>query len=223
MMRKITINGCSVTVLPVVKGLVSEADEVSKAFEEVMPDAVGMSIGKEELAGLHKKDEYENYEQTDLEEIYGAILETFGKVELPPPCYVRGMDICEENHIPLIPIDLNDEMYTEAYCGNLTTWQMIRESFFARKAPKKRWDVSTPQNFVVQWDSRVNRAKGFRKLEDIREKHMASTIQNMTRKYHNILALVECERAEGVIRSLSIVTATASSQPSVTTSGQATN
>ena len=195
MMRRLMVEGSEVTILAVVKGLVSEEDVVAKAIAEVGPDAVAVSISKEELAALKKKEDYDKYELSDLEDTYAAFLETFGEVKVPPPCFVRSLDVCTESSVPILPLDMNDELYTETYCQNVRATEMIKESFFSSRAGKKRYDLSSPQDFVRDWDRKINKAKGFRELERAREKHMASVLRNLCTKYRNVLAIVECERA----------------------------
>jgi hypothetical protein len=197
-MRSIRIDSSSVTILPVVKGLVSEGDGVAKAYDEIRPDVIALSISREELAGLRNREDYDKYEPSDLEIVYQAFLEKFGEVRLPPPAYVIALELSETKGTPIVPLDMSDEVYTEAYCDNVSTGDMIKESFFARRATGKQYDLSSPAAFAISWDKRVNKAKGFRELELARERHMAAALRNLSRNYHNILALVECERAEGV-------------------------
>lgn len=198
MMRTVNVNGCTIHILPVVKGLVSEADAVAAAFDEVVPDVIALSVAREEITGLRKKEDYEKYEMSDLEETYAAFLETFGEVEIPPPCYVKCIELGDEKNAVLVPLDMNDELYSTVYCEKVRTGDMIRESFFARRATRKKYDLSSPQAFAIDWDRRVNRAKGFRELEEQREKHFEKVLRRLSLKYHNILAVIECERAEGV-------------------------
>lgn len=201
-MTTIEVGSSSVTVLPVVKGLVSEAEAVAEAFSDVRPDVIAVSISREELDGLRKREDYELYEPSDLEIIYQAFLEQFGEVRLPPPAWVRALELSEQNGTAILPLDMNDEMYTEAYCSKVSATDMIRESFFARRATGKKFDLSSPAAFCISWDRRVNRASGFRELEEAREEHMAGVLRNLGRRYRNILALVECERADGVLARL---------------------
>jgi hypothetical protein len=201
-MRTIELGPSTITVLPVVKGLVSEAETVSKAFSDVRPDAIGVSISREELDGLRNREDYDRYEPSDLEIIYQAFLERFGEVRLPPPAWVRALEISEKESRAIVPLDMNDQVYTEAYCSKVSTTDMIRESFFARRATGKKFDLSGPAAFAVSWDRSVNRASGFRELEEAREKHMADALRNLCRRYRSILAVVECERSDGVLASL---------------------
>ena len=201
-MRSIRIEAADISLLPVVKGLVSEEGAVSRSFDEVRPDVIAISVSREDLEGLHRREDYEKYEPSDLEIIYQAFLESFGEVRIPPPAYVRALEISEERGTPIIPIDMNEELYTETYCQNVRTRDMIRESFFARRATGKSYDLSSPEAFARSWDARVNRARGFRELERAREAHMANALRRLSGKYSKILAVIECERLEGVARTL---------------------
>jgi hypothetical protein len=201
-MKSIRIESASLALLPVVKGLVSEGDAVVQAYEEFAPDVIAVSVSREELIGLRTREDYDKYEPSDLEIIYQAFLEKFGEMRIPPPAYVKALDISESRGTPIVPLDMNDEVYTEAYCDNVGTGDMIRESFFARQATGKKFDLSSPCAFARSWDARVNKAKGFRQLENEREKHMAAALRDLAKIYRNILAVVECERSEGVLRVL---------------------
>jgi hypothetical protein len=201
-MISIRIDSASLALLPVVKGLVSEGDAVVRAFEETAPDVIAVSISREELVGLRTREDYDKYEPSDLEIIYQAFLERFGEMRIPPPAYVKALDLSEDKGTPIVPLDMNDHVYTEAYCEHVSTGDMIRESFFARRATGKKFDLSSPSAFACSWDARVNKARGFRELENEREKHMAAALRNLAKRYRNILAVVECERSEGVRRAL---------------------
>ncbi|OPY33383.1 MAG: hypothetical protein A4E32_00669 [Methanomassiliicoccales archaeon PtaU1.Bin124] len=197
-MQRIELGGCKIELMPVVKGLVSEGDRVRKAIEEMSPDLVCISISKEELEGLARKEDYAKYEMSFLEQVYQVHLETFGEVKLPPPCFVDAYDLCMAKGIKMLPIDMNEELYSEVYCLKVGGLDLLRESYFSNRAHKLRLDHSSPEGMVRSWDRRVNRAKGFRELNQEREKHMAECLRRLGGKKATVLALVECERADGV-------------------------
>ncbi len=201
-MRNVSLNGATVCILPVVKGLLSEEDVVAEAMRTFNPDAVGISISREDLAGLRRKEDYDKYEPSVLEVAYGNCLAAFGKVRIPPPCYVRALDLCDEGGVHIVPIDMNEEEYSEAYCENVGALDLMKESFFSKGADRKKFDFSSPAEFAIDWDGKVNRSKGFKTLVRMRERHMAEALAGMTRKYRKILAVVECERAKGVEETL---------------------
>jgi hypothetical protein len=191
-------DGAEIAILPAVKGLVSEGDAVAAAIREHMPDAVGISVSKEELEALRDKSIYGDYEMSSLEEAYAENLSSFGDVELPSPSYVSALEACEELGIPIIPLDMNDADYTEAYCQHIKAADMVRDSLFSRSIGRRRFDLSSPRAFVLDWDRRVNGTKGFRQLQQEREEHMAVALRHMGRRYRRILAVIEAERADGV-------------------------
>ncbi len=201
-MRSVEINGSTIQFLPVVKGLVSEGDVVEKAIENEIPDAIAVSISKEELSALGNKDDYDKYEPSDIEEIYSALLESFGDVKIPPPCYVKALDIGTSKNITLVPIDMNEELYTETYCFEIGGLDLMRESAFVKRAHRKRFDLSSAGAFAVDWDKKVNKPGGFRRLNLKREQHMADALMKLTGRYHKILAVIEYERLESVEKLL---------------------
>jgi len=197
-MRRIELNGSKLDIMPVVKGLVSEGEKVRQIIESTGPEIVCLSISKEELDGLSRKDDYALYEMSFLEQVYKIHLEEFGEVKLPPPCFVDAFDLCSEKGIKMMPLDMNEELYSETYCLKVSGIDLLREQFFSNRAHKLRLDHSSPENFVKAWDKRVNRAKGFKELNQDREKHMAECLRRLVDRNVSILALVECERADGV-------------------------
>jgi hypothetical protein len=201
-MPSVRINGAEVRVIGVLKGLVKDEEKVAKAFAEFNPDVIGISTSKEELAALRVKETHSDYELSTLEEIYKIYMEHFGEVRLPTPAYLKAIELADATSIPLIPLDLNDEEFTDLYCKRIRGLDMVRESFYTRSIKRRKYRIGSAEEFALDWDRKVNRAKGFRQLERDREEHMALTLRNMASKYHRVLALIECERSAGVERSL---------------------
>ena len=206
-MPNVRINGAEVVIIGVLKGLVKEEEKVVKAFADHMPDAIGISTSKEELAALRAKETHSDYELSTLEHVYKIYVEHFGEVRLPTPAYLKAIELADAAHLPLIPIDLNDEEFTDLYCKRIHAWDMVRESFYTRSVKRRKYRIGSAKEFALDWDKKVNRAKGFRQLERDREEHMARALRNMSSKYKRILAVVEFERSAGVERSLRSETA----------------
>ncbi len=201
-MQSVRINGAEVLVIGVLKGLVKEEEKVAKAFADFKPDAIGISTSKEELEALRTKETHSDYELSALEQVYKVYMEHFSEVRLPTPAYLKAIELADAAHLPLIPIDLNDEEFTDVYCKRIRGWDMVRESFYTRSIRRRRYRIGSAEEFALDWDKKVNRAKGFRQLERDREEHMALTLRNMTSKHKRILAFVEYERSAGVQKSL---------------------
>jgi len=198
-MKALQLDGSLVYILPVIKGLTSEAEKVREAFEECGPDAICVSISKEELAGLRSLTGEEEYEMNDIEWYYSQYLSRFGQVRIPPPCFLAAQQIGDENGVPVIPIDMNEELYSTTYCKCVSTLDLIRESFLVKRIGRMRFNLSSPEEFIKEWDARVNGFKGFRALQKEREEHMVRVLKGMAGKYGKILAVIEMERFDGIM------------------------
>jgi len=200
-MQRIELNGSKVYVLPVIKGLVSEGEKVRAAIMDIRPDAVGISISREELEGLRA---YEGDEigLSVLEEAYRAGLGEFGEVQLPPPCYLEALRACEELGIPLIPLDMNEELFSERYCELVGGLELVKESFFSHRIARKRFDMASAEAFVLDYDRKVNGGKGISALNLERERHMAETTSTMLHTRKKLLILIEIERSLGYIEKM---------------------
>jgi hypothetical protein len=201
-MRSVEVNGSIVFVLGVVKGLVSEERKVEEGILQSSPEVIGISVSKEQLAALREKDIWNEYELSPLESAYKSLLQEFGEVRLPSPAFLKALEISELMSIPVIPIDLNDLDYTEAYCQKVGAMDLVREGGFSKSVKRRKFNGESPESFAIDWDLKVNRSKGFRELEKERERHMATTLRKMNSRYRSILALVDVERSAGVINFL---------------------
>ena len=197
-MPSVEVDGSNICLLGVLKGLVSETPKVEKAIAEFKPDAIGVSVSKEQLEAMRAHAPGSSYDLSELEHVYKTFMESFGEVRLPSPAYVEALYASVDLDIALIPIDMNDEVYTEVFCRSVGGVDLVREGFFARSISRKKFDLSSPERFALDWDKKVNRSKGFKQLEKQREEHMANTLRRMCKKYKAILAIVEFERAQGV-------------------------
>ena len=196
-MQRIELNGSKVYVLPVIKGLVSEGEKVRAAIVGLRPDAVGISISKEELEGLRSYQD-EDIELSDLEEAYQAGLLEFGEVQMPPPCYREALKVCEELGIPLIPLDMNEDLFSERYCELIGGLELMKESFFSHRVARKRFDMDSAESFVRDFDRKVNGGKGLSALNMEREEHMATILRSLAERYRSVLAIIELERERNI-------------------------
>jgi hypothetical protein len=201
-MQSVRINSAEVLVIGVLKGLVKEEEKVAQAFADFRPDVVGISTSKEELEALRTKETHSDYELSSLEQVYEIYMKHFGEVRLPTPAYLKAIELADAAQVTVIPIDLNDEEFTDLYCKRIRGWDMVRESFYTRSIKRRKYRIGSAEEFALDWDRKVNRAKGFRQLESDREEHMALTLRNMSLKHKHILAIVEYERSAGVQKAL---------------------
>lgn len=198
-MEKLKVYGCTVHILSVIKGLKSETEKVRRAFEETKPDVVAISLSREEVEGLkNMPDDYEP-ELSRYEEIYAEGLGRFGEVAAPPPCYVATLELAQHEGIPLIPVDMDEQSYTDLYCAVVPGTALFRHSTRTWLLKRRSFSDDSPEKFVLAWDKAVNNMEGFRLIEHKRAQAMAKGIKEACRNSHDILAVIELERASDVL------------------------
>lgn len=201
-MEEVRLGGTSVLVLPVVRGLPSEGTAAAHAVEFVSPDVVGLSIAPEELEALRTYEggpaEPANFE----EEIYVAGLSAWEAPVKPPPCFTQAMRAAEARGIRLEALDMGEDAYTTAYLRSVSAMELILQGRVEARLSRKKFQASTPQDFVLAWDAEVNRAAGFTRLQREREGFMARRLRELAESSRRILAVVEVERSGGVVAAL---------------------
>src|SRR3990170_8102272 len=110
-----TMGESRVSFLPVIRGLVHEGARVRQVIAEVRPEAVALTVGREELEVLRSYDGSEAPPANWEEEMYIAGLQQWGEVRKPPPCFVEAVRAAQEQEIAVRALDFNDEDYTEAF------------------------------------------------------------------------------------------------------------
>ncbi len=191
-----------VAFLPVVRGLVREAERVRRAIDEVAPEAVALTVGREELETLATFDGTDAQPANWEEEMYVLGLRQWGEVRKPPPCFLEAVRAAKERGVAIRALDFNDEDYTEAFVTNVGTLDLLWHTRLEKKAREHGFTATTPEEFVLEFDTLVNDPEGYLKLEGARERHIAKRIAKLAGKHRTLLALVEYERAAGVRKLL---------------------
>jgi hypothetical protein len=201
-MIRIDIGGCAVDVLPVVKGLVSEYGKVKDAVKEEY-DALAVSLGKEDIVAVGKREELkEDQELEDIDIVYLHLLGSFGDTDVPAPAFSALIDTCMKKEKQVMPLDMDEESFSSVYCDIITTFELLREGRLARKAMRKKFDMSSAERFATEWDSFVNASDGFAELTRLREKYMANRIKLLAKDSKRMLAVIETERIGGIVTRL---------------------
>lgn len=200
-MDEVRIRGTSVHILPVVRGLPSEGETVRRAIETTRPAVVALSIGPEELETLRtyggKPLGPENFE----EEIYVAGLSAWETPMKPPPCFSAAIRSADARGVRVEGIDMDEVLYTDTYVECVSALELVFQGRMERRLRKKRFRATTPREFVLEWDAEVNRSPGFRRLQARREAFFAARLRDLS-SAGRILAVIEVERAEGVLAAL---------------------
>jgi hypothetical protein len=203
-MKRIQVGTSKIYIPEIINGLTSEIAKVRKAFHKIRPDVVAMQASKEELEGLKKVVEGEEIEHflSNYEEIYARKLAEFGEVKMPPPCFEESMRLCLEHDNPVVAIDMDDMLFADVFCENVSGWDLFRHSIRVNRLKNKRFSAKTPEEFVLQWDRELNKLKGFRNLESRREEYMAKELLRLAKEHDRILCIIEMQRAKGVCKKV---------------------
>ncbi|MBR2254829.1 MAG: hypothetical protein IJ856_03285 [Candidatus Methanomethylophilaceae archaeon] len=196
------IGDCRIDILPVVNGLVTEADKVTDAYGGY--EAYAASMGFEGIEGIAHRGEIEDdFGVNELDIAYAKHLEKFGQVEMPSPAVCRLVDLCAKDGLKVIPLDMNDEEYSEAYIQCVKTLEFVKEHRVAKKGYRHTFQSPGPEELARDWDAFVNsHIKGYGRLAETREKFIANQLKDTARFRKSVLAVIEVERVEGVLKAL---------------------
>jgi hypothetical protein len=201
-MDSVGMEDSRIFLMPVIRGLVSETEEVERAVEETKPDAIGICVSKEELATLVNLNGQEAEPTSTHEEAYIKGLQRFGEVRKPPPCYSEGLVVARRLRIPCTAVDMDEALFTDAYCNFVSVVDVMKQTRDSRALPSKEFEAGSPGEFVLKFDAYVNRHRGFERLELERERYIAMRLSKMAKEWPRVLSLVEAERANGVLENL---------------------
>ena len=201
-MITLQVGDCKVDILPIVNGLISEADRVREEFSD--HEAYGVALSIEGIQCLkNRRNIEEMFDVSELDMVYAKHLERFGEVEIPSPAMYTFIDLVTERGKLCIPLDMNDSDFTELYCDNVGAIEFIKEHNVAKKGMKRIFDGSTPEKMAKQWDDFVNsNLKSYGKLSKLREEHIANEIKDIAKYKRELLAIIEVERVDGVVSLL---------------------
>lgn len=201
-MELLSFGESRVAFLPAIRGPPEEGVKVRRAIEEVAPEAVALTVGREDLEGLISYDGSDAPTTNWEEELYVAGLEQWGAVRKPPPCFVEAVRTAKERNAAVRALDFSDDAYTEAYVTRIGTMDLLWHTKLEKKARAHRWLATTPEEFVLEFDRIVNDPESYAALEAAREAHIAKRVGALAGKHRSLLAVVEYERAPGVRRLL---------------------
>lgn len=198
-MISVSVENCTIELLPVVNGLVSEAEKVRKEYGKY--EAYAASLGIEALQALKKRNtiDAETIEVNELDIVYSKKMSVFGEIQVPSPAFCELVDLCTADGIQVIPLDMNDTEFDDAFIKCVSATEFTSVHRLAKKGYAKKMDESSPEALALDWDEYVSKKKGFGKLDRMREKHIAEELIDISRYRKSILAVIEVERVKGVL------------------------
>ncbi|MDR0309296.1 MAG: hypothetical protein LBH88_00855 [Candidatus Methanoplasma sp.] len=202
-MISIDVGGCRVDLLPVVKGLVSEAEKIREAYGKY--EAYSAALGIEEIMAIKRREEIEDIQElSEIDMVYVHHLSRFGEIESPAPAFCELIDLCSKDSVEVIPLDMNNEEFTEMYIATVKTLEFVKEHRLAKKGMKRSFDMSSPESFVISWDLYLNRVKGYDRVSKKREEYIASQIKDIAKYRRSLLAVIEVERINNIVEHIKI-------------------
>ena len=202
-MKSLRIGECDIDIIPIIKGLVSEKQKVVDALSSKDYETAGVCWGIEEIEAVRRRAEITGDNETnDLDIVYLYKLKTFGDVDMPDPSFTYIVDEFSKKNVAVIPLDMSDDEFAEAYCNEVSTLDFLKENKIIRKAMKKEFSTSSPEEFITEWDALINEVKGYRKMNLVKERFVASQIRDIAKYRRNALVLVDYERFEGIMSIL---------------------
>lgn len=201
-MRALRVGAGEAILLPVIRGLVSEATRVQEVLDGGEFDAVGLSISPEELRVIQEHPQLSALPVSVEEAIYMRELERFGPVHKPPPCFVEASIQATERGLPCVALDMEEEQFSDLFLREVGGLALMRHSVQVRRLARRTFRASTPEEFVRDYDKLANRVGAYRRVERAREAFLATAIADLCRTAQRPLALVEHERWAGVVHRL---------------------
>lgn len=201
-MRVVRMGVGEVHILPAVRGLPSEARKVTDAFESMRPTTVALSVSPEDAASIRRLRSAPMESDRIEDEVYIAGLSAWEDPVMPPPCFTQALRLADRSGVPVEALDFDEEAYADAYTASVSAFELILQGRLEGKLSKKKFRVSTPEEFVLAWDATVNRPAGFAGLQRKRERHMAGRLQEVVARSRRVLAVIEVERVSGVLDAL---------------------
>lgn len=198
-MISLRVGDCDVDILPVVNGLPSEEDKVRAAYGRY--EAYGTSMSIEGIQAIRARTQLEgDFEVSELDIAYARrMMDITGEqITMPSPAMCVLVDLVTGDGGTVLPLDMNEEEFTEMYCETVPAFDFVKEHRLAKKGIKKRFKSTTAEGFAVEWDGYVNGVKSYHQVSLNREKHIADEIRDIARYKRSLLAVIEVERAEGV-------------------------
>ncbi|PKK85716.1 MAG: hypothetical protein CVT48_04305 [Thermoplasmata archaeon HGW-Thermoplasmata-1] len=192
-------------VLGVIHGLADEKKYVTKAFNQVRPSCVAVAVPPEDLETLDKisREEKKDFAVSPYEEDLLIKLADYGEVAVPPPDLMELFRLCKEFDTRIVPVDMDDKIYSEVFIKSVSTLQLFRSSKRLRKLSKKKFEAPTPEIFIKEWDGAFTSIKGFGKVEKTREEFIANSAKELLGEYGRVLLVVPLQRMAGVVENIS--------------------
>lgn len=194
--------GSELLLLAPVRGLGSEVAPLVEALEAFAPDALGVGISPEELAG------FQNYfvdaaveplvplTGTEVSEVRGLC--RFGEVRVPNPAVLAALEWGRERGVPVAALDPSEEESASMFTEHIGYLELVRRTVRERRVARNPPAPSTPDEFALAWDAEIGHGRGSRRFAGARDDELAAAARRLAAEHRRVAVLVDRERFPSV-------------------------
>jgi hypothetical protein len=181
-----------------VRGLESEVPELLSALEAFAPQAVGVGLSPEELAGLTQYFVTSEAEPivpltaNEAGEVRG--LARFGPVRVPNPSYVELLGWARAADVPVAALDPGEDTSANLFAEHIGYVELVRRTVRERSVGRSPPASSTADEFALAWDREVAGGRGSRAFARSRDGHLADAARRLGLGRSRIAVVVDRER-----------------------------
>lgn len=202
---RLTIAGHDVLLLGTVAGYVPDGDRVRQAYDAFRPQTVALGVPAEDLAGLDVLARGPSPEEMpDLDDASQRLLQmisAYGPTRIPSPDLEAAHAVAQGDGVPLRSLDLDDDAHAEAFTSNVNFLHVLQSNAIKSRLMRRGIKGNDAYDLATAWDAAWTRPKGLRKVDALREAHMAERLQELARS-GSVLAVVPCARLPGIVALL---------------------
>ncbi len=206
--ERFQVEGCDVLAIGTIAGYEADGPRVQAAFEAHDPEVVGLGIPPEDLDGLAQLADVDDAlellpELSVSEERLFELLKRWGPSRVPSPDLEVAYQLATAAGTPLEALDMDDHTHSSVYIKQVGFRTVIRSGRLQKKVLLQEFaDAEDAYDLVQRWDAFQNNLKQLRKVEEMREEHMATRIREEAASRTKMLVVLPVARFEGVVGRL---------------------
>jgi hypothetical protein len=195
--ERVRASGDVLLVAPV-RGLESEVPALLGALESFAPEAVGVGLSEDELAGIRRYFVASEAEpivpltSNEANEVRG--LARFGPVRVPNPSYVELLGWADARGVPVAALDPSEDASASLFAEHIGYVELVRRTVKERSVGRSPPVTSTADEFALAWDRVVAGGKGSRAFARSRDAHLAEGARRLGAARSRIAVVVDRER-----------------------------
>jgi hypothetical protein len=203
---RLQLKEADLLLLGTVPGFGPDGDRVAQAFAAFAPDCVALGVPPEDVQALQRLASADpRPELPELDDVSARLLELvgrFGPTAVPSPDLERANALAQGAGVTVASLDLDDATHSSLYTEHVKFRHVIQSNSIKRRLLKDGVDGADPYAVAEAWDVAWTRPKGLRRVETVREEHMADRLRVLAGRHRRILAVVPSVRLEAIVALL---------------------